>query len=215
MDRGDARDEIALAFAAEIVDELARGLVDQGLQALDRARREVGTRDLAVFAMLGRIHVDDGPDRRRRLGREGLAARDRHSRRVQEDLRQLGDLDDVGVLRDRPERRKARRFEIFDGRFASQPGPFGVGKTGTSVRAGIDELQGIDGDGGQRDSPFERAERNGRGDLRRRGRFDPRRFANAGRMPARKSRNRAGSERSFSAGARRSDEARCPARPEG
>ncbi len=53
--------------------------------------------DLAVLPVLGRIHVDDGANRRGRLGLEGLTAGNRHARGVQEEVGLLRDLDDVGV----------------------------------------------------------------------------------------------------------------------
>lgn len=147
MDRRNARDEVTLALTPEIVDQLARGLLDQRLQALDRARHEVGARDLAELPVLRRIHVDDRTNRGRRIPLERFSARDRHAWRVQEDFGQLRDLDDVRASGDRPERREAGGLEILDGRFASQARPLGMGQAMLAVGTGIDELAGVD-DGG-------------------------------------------------------------------
>ena len=64
---------------------------------------------------------------------------------VREAHRLRRDVDDVGVLRDRPERLVARRLEVRDRRLGPQLRPHRVGIAVAREPRGIDEVQRIDG----------------------------------------------------------------------
>ena len=68
----------------------------------------------------------------------------RDALRAREEHRLLRDLEDVGVLRDRPERFVPLRREAGHGSLGSQARPQIVGIPGTRVARGVDEIEGID-----------------------------------------------------------------------
>ncbi len=130
LQRGQLAHEVELAPAAvarQLVEDLAGDLLESRLEPADRARCEPVRDEPAVVAVLGRVHVHEHAQRRglleplprpaAHLGKQDEAPR------AAEALGLLRDLDDVGVLRDRPERLVARRRHPMDGRFAPQPAP--------------------------------------------------------------------------------------------
>ena len=123
--RGDVAHEVAVGVVAALVEHLARHARDLVVHAADGARREPVAGDAAVAAVVGRIHVEQVARRALRWRRQ-VAGEDREARRVQEELRLLADLDDVGVLGDRPERIDVRALVPEDRIVLAQPRPLGV-----------------------------------------------------------------------------------------
>ena len=91
----------------QTVHQIARAFLDHRAGAFDGSRREPGDRDLAVFAMLGRIHPDDHAhlaDPLVVLEHDLLLfALQYDAEPVQEEVGLLGDLADVLVAHDRIE----------------------------------------------------------------------------------------------------------------
>ena len=137
----NAFDEVArgeLAAVRELVKDLGRDLLDRLALGLERARREVGARQLAEAPVVGRVHVQEVAHVRLLLPRllHGLAGLGHalldlllevrehgEARRVLPQPRLSGDRHDVGVLGDGPERERVRALGPEDGGFAAEPRP--------------------------------------------------------------------------------------------
>jgi hypothetical protein len=143
-----ALDEVALLHAAVAhhrVEQVARDRLDVAAHALESARREAMARELAHERVVGWIHVQqmthDGGSGA--LGRRELGER-RQARSVQEPLGLLRDPDDVGVLRDRPERIDDVAVVPVDRIFAAQARPRVVRIAVRRVRAVADDVERVD-----------------------------------------------------------------------
>ncbi len=95
--------EVALVAPGHVVEHLARNPLDLRLQRLHLARRKTAAQDRAIVAVFRRIHVEQMAERRRRTALEPVLV-DKHQQAgtVEEQPRLLGNLNDVGVLGDRP-----------------------------------------------------------------------------------------------------------------
>ena len=153
LERGHVAHEVAAAPAAvsgQLVEDLGRDLFEALLEPRDRTRREPVRNEPPVVAMLGRVHVDEHAQGRRLL--QAVAARTLHLReqdeaaRAAEDLRLLRDLDDVGVLGDRPERLVAGWLHPVHRRLAAQPAPRLVRVAVLAVELGGDHVQLVERD---------------------------------------------------------------------
>ena len=91
----------------------------------DGARREPAAGHAAVAGVVGRVHVEQVARRALRRRRQ-VVGEHGEARRVQEELRLLADLDDVGVLGDRPERIDVRPLVPEHRVVPAQPRPLGV-----------------------------------------------------------------------------------------
>src|SRR5262245_17498488 len=158
---GDALDEVELATAPRgrgVVEDLLRDALDVGAPPPDAARREPRVRGTAHRRVARRIEHDQQVGR----GNDLTTAMEGDPLRAREEQRLLGDLHDVGMLRDRPERLVPVGSEVRDRRLGTKPRPHLVRVAPACVARGIDELQGVDGDG-----------RHGRGSLGRSSRRSP------------------------------------------
>jgi hypothetical protein len=150
---GDVVREVALplaGFAGELVHELPGARVDDVVEGLDRPRREDGAGDLAIAAMLGRIHLDDHAHGAETLGAlaQALLAfveQDDAARR-RELVGLLRDLADVGVLGDRPEGLEAGRLAAVHGGLGAEPRPEIVGNAFLGVGMAVNQVESV-GDG--------------------------------------------------------------------
>ena len=122
-------DEVAFAVAVggKRVDERARALLHRGVQPRQAARCEPAARDPAERAVAGgsismmvRMPLKPGVSLRAATCSSSITTM---PGRVQEQVRLLRDLADVGVPGDRPERRIARRLAAVHRRLAAQPRP--------------------------------------------------------------------------------------------
>ncbi len=113
------------------------------LPGAHRLRREAPAHDAAHRRVLRRVeqHEDLGRRHRPRAG-----AGERDALRAREAQRLRRDLQDVGVLRDRPERLVAGRLDARDRRLGAQPRPHVVRIPARRVARGIDEVERIDVD---------------------------------------------------------------------
>jgi hypothetical protein len=149
MRRSDVDREVALALAGgagEAVDGLASAALDHRVELGDRLRCEHSTRDPAVGPVLGRVHRDDRAHRCEgtRLQCLVLGGREyRDPRRRAEPLGRGGDLEDVVVLGERPERLEAGRLAAVDGRLGAQSGPQLVGRPVGCVPVRRDQVEPV------------------------------------------------------------------------
>ena len=65
-------DEIANVAAGHVVEHLARDVLDFRPERTHAARREIAADDHPIFAVVGRIHVEQMAERRRRTVLEPL-----------------------------------------------------------------------------------------------------------------------------------------------
>ena len=104
----DAVDEVTFAFFAQRVDQSASARRDDLIEFADAARREESAGDLAIDAMIRRVHFDDGAHRAQRivaacLCGDLLFVEHDDAMRIGEDVGLARDLGDVLVARDGPE----------------------------------------------------------------------------------------------------------------
>ena len=127
------------------------------LEHLHHAGGEVARDQPAVLAMLGRVHVNEvgrvGGVAAGEVGRVGalLLGVAQLARGVQaqhlgvgEQLGMGGDVADVSVFGDRPERLEAGALVPVDGRLAAQQVPLGPGVAVVAVAIGVGDVQRVD-----------------------------------------------------------------------
>ena len=122
-------DEIASAvFRQHVVDGCARDLADAVFQAFDVLRHEPGLGQRAVFRMIRRVHLHEAAHQMRRAARHrahALVAFLIGQRRLPVAIVEEGvlaaDLQNVGVLRDHPERVIALQLRAAERVVRAQP----------------------------------------------------------------------------------------------
>src|SRR4030095_15340283 len=151
MSLRDLLDEVALALLAERVDQGARALGHDLVESLDGSRREEPARHLAAVAVLGRVHLDDREHlahrTRRALGHLHLlvSAQDHRAFAIAEQMRLDRDVEDVRVLRDRPEVLEvAAEFAAMDRGLLAQTRPRVVRHALGAVVLRGHQVEGID-----------------------------------------------------------------------
>ena len=113
----DLRRKVALPFsrlARHLVDHVARTLLDRLIDPSQGTRREPGACHLAIAAVLGWVHLDDGPhgpDALLSLSQDSLVlAQDHDPGLAQKPVGLLRDLADIGVPGDGPKGLVHRRL---------------------------------------------------------------------------------------------------------
>jgi hypothetical protein len=143
---GDAVHELALALAVagQLVEDLGGDGLEARLQALDGPRGEPPGDELAVVAVLRRVHVDQHAQRGVLGEVVGVVAHARHQDEAAgapELVGLLGNLDDVGVPRDRPEGLVALGLHPAHGGLAPEARPGLVGVAVLAVDVGGDDVE--------------------------------------------------------------------------
>src|SRR5215472_3598968 len=147
----DLLDEIALTLLTQRIDEGAGALGHDFIESPDAPGREESLCHVAEVAMLGGVHLDDRAHlpqwARRAVG--GLdflpAVQDHRAFAIAEEMGLTRDIDDVRVLRDRPEVLEvAVELAAMDGRLLAQQRPYVVRSALRAVVFRCDQIVGID-----------------------------------------------------------------------
>src|SRR5208282_1193567 len=108
-------------------------------------RREAPAYDRAIFAMNRRVHVEEMAEWRRRARfHAGIVHKHQQPRSIEKQARLLGYLNDVGVLRDRPEGVGIQMLAPENRLVLAQPGPLRVRIAVLRVMVGTDDVDRVE-----------------------------------------------------------------------
>src|SRR5439155_1507417 len=143
-DGGERLDEVDLGAIGHERERLVDDPAHRRPLELERLRRELLAQEIAVPAVLGRVHVEQMAEWRG-VGGRLLLGKDPEPRGDDEPPVVAQDGAAVLVPGDRPERQHPRGLEPGDGRMASEPRPGGVRVAVAAVVERVDDLPADDG----------------------------------------------------------------------
>src|SRR5204862_3157167 len=143
-DGGDRLDEVHRGAIGHARERLVDDPTDRRPLGLERLRRELLAQEIAVPAVLGRVHVEQMAEWRG-VGGRLLFGKDPEPRRDDEPPVVAQDGAAVLVAGDRPEGQHPRGLEPGDGRVAPEPRPGGVRVAVAAVVERVDDLPADDG----------------------------------------------------------------------